>query len=159
MKLLRVKGGTKVEIKLTNEQYKALMQLVYLGNWMANAIRIDDKIKEFEEMEQYIFSFANAKEADLKKYVEYDKQLKKHFPTNFFEEEMHERYIDDYEDEFFWDELTYTLGKRDFFKKFQEEKIRNMSKEEIFIKIDEFNDKYEKEFEENGIEQLFIINK
>jgi hypothetical protein len=28
-----------MEIKLTNEQYENLLKIVYLGNWIANAIR------------------------------------------------------------------------------------------------------------------------
>ena len=35
-----------MEIKFTKEQYENLMKLVYLGNWMINAIRTDDKSKK-----------------------------------------------------------------------------------------------------------------
>jgi len=44
-----------MEIKLTKEQYKNLIMLVYLGNWMINAIRSgakgDPQIEEYNEIE------------------------------------------------------------------------------------------------------------
>ena len=77
-----------MKIKLTKKQYKNLLKLVYLGNWMVNSIRSgnegDERIKKYDEIEQYIFSFA--KEAGLKKYIEFDKEFNQFFPTPEFEE-------------------------------------------------------------------------
>ena len=46
-----------MEIKFTKEQYENLMKLVYLGNWMINAIRTDDRVKKYDELKHYIFFF------------------------------------------------------------------------------------------------------
>jgi hypothetical protein len=45
-----------VELKLTKEQYEDLLKMVYLGNWIINAPRIDDVVQKYESFEGYIFS-------------------------------------------------------------------------------------------------------
>ena len=151
-----------MEIKLTKEQYKNLLKLVYLGNWMINAIRSgtkgDERIKKYDEIEQYIFSFA--KDAGLEKYIEYDEKLKKFFPTSEFEEDPEiEQYREDYEEEVFWQELADRLGTRDFIKEYGQEAIKKMSQKERFLKREEFIIKYEEEFEKNGLANLEILKK
>jgi hypothetical protein len=148
-----------MEIKLTKEQYESLLKLVYLGNWMINAIRLeDDRVKKYDEIEQYIFSFA--KDAGLEKYIEFDKEYNKFFPTREFEEDPElERYREEYEDEVFWDELADRLGARDFIREYGMEAIEKMDPEERFIKEQEFIIKYEEEFEKNGLANLELLKK
>jgi len=151
-----------MEIKLTKEQYENLLKLVYLGNWMVNAIRSgaegDEQIEKYNEIEQYIFSFA--KEAGLEEYIEFDEKYNRFFPTADFEEDPEiEKYLQDYNDEIFWQELADKLGTRDFIREYGKEAIDKMDQEERFIKLQEFIIKYEEEFEENGIENLEIFKK
>lgn len=46
-----------MKIELTKQQYETLLELMYLGNWMANSHRTTDLISRYEEMEQLIHSF------------------------------------------------------------------------------------------------------
>lgn len=151
-----------MEIKLTKEQYENLIKLVYLGNWMVNAIRSgapgDERIKKYDEIEQYIFSFA--KDAGLEKYIEFDKEFNQFFPTREFEEDPElEQYRQDYDNEIFWQELADRLGSRDFLRQYGEETIKKMSQKERFLKEQEFIIKYEEEFEKNGLNNLEILKK
>jgi len=145
-----------MEIRLTKEQYENLIKLVYLGNWMINAIRLkDERIKKYDDIEQYIFSFAKA--FSLEKYIEFDKEFNRFFPTREFEENTDiEQYREDYDDEVFWQELSNRLGSRDFYKKYGEEAIRKMDQKERFLKEQEFIIKYEEELEKNGLDNLEI---
>lgn len=45
-----VNKGQKQLIEFTKERFEALLKLVYLGNWMANAHR-DEPIAEYERLE------------------------------------------------------------------------------------------------------------
>jgi hypothetical protein len=151
-----------MEIKLTKEQYENLIKLVYLGNWMINAIRSgaegDEQIEKYNEIEQYIFYFA--KDVGLEKYIEFDKKYNKFFPTAEFEENPEiEQYRQDYDEEIFWQELADRLGSRDFIRKYGEEAIEKMDPEERFLKEQEFIIQYEEEFEKNGIENLELLRK
>ncbi len=145
-----------VEIKFTKEQYEDLIKLAYLGNWMINAIRTHDRIDRYEDLEQYIFSFA--KKAGLDRYVHFDSESKKSYPSKELEQAKDiEGYINDYDNENFWDELIDRLARRDFIQKYGEDAIRKMTRKERFEKEHPFIEKYDEEFEKNGIENLQIV--
>ena len=82
-----------MKIELTKEQYENLLEVVYLGNWMINAIRSgnkgDERIEKYDDIEQYILSFA--KDFRLANFVEYNEELKQFFHTREFEEYGYER--------------------------------------------------------------------
>lgn len=144
-----------IEIKLTKEQYEDLIKLVYLGNWMINAIRTDDIIEKYDMIEQYIYSFV--KNANLENYIVFDDELNKFFPTREFELETDvDEYRDEYNNEIFWDELIDRLSVRDFIKAYEKDVIKKMSLREQIVKKSPFIEKYEKEFEKHGIENLEI---
>lgn len=151
-----------MEIKFTKEQYENLLKMIYLGNWMINAIRSgakeDPQIEKYNEIEQHIFSFAEA--AGLENYIEYDKKCSQFFPTwEFGDNPELEKYREDYDDDVFWHELPDRLGVRDFYRQYTEKEINKMSQKERFIKKQDFIIKYEEEFDENGIKNLEIIKK
>ena len=142
-------------IEFTKKQYENLIKLIYLGNWMINAFRIDEGVKKFEEVTDYIYSFA--KDFGLEKYIEYDEKFNKFYPTREFEEDTDiEHYMDEYDAETFWDELVHNLATRDFIGKYGEDAIRKMDFKERIEKEEPFIGKYEKEFEKHGIENLEI---
>lgn len=146
-----------MKIELAKEQYENLIKLVYLGNWMINAIRSDakgdERIKKYDGTEQYIFSFA--KDAGLEKHIEFDKKFNRFFPTRKFEEDTDvEKYREEYDDDIFWDELIDRLARRDFIKEYGEKVIRKMDWRERIEKEHPFIEKYAKEIEENGLNNL-----
>jgi hypothetical protein len=125
-----------MEIKLTKEQYENLLKLVYLGNWIVNAIRSgaegDEQIEKYNQL----------------------------FPTRELGQDPEiEKYLEDYNEEIFWQELAERLGTRDFLRKYGKEAIEKMDPEERFLKHQEFIIKYEEEFEKSGIENLEILKK
>lgn len=144
-----------IEIKLSKAKYEDLVKLVYLGNWMINAIRIDDKIEKYDRIEQYVYSFT--KDASLENLIEFDSELNKFFPTKEFEEDSDaERFRSEYDNEIFWEELIDSLARRDFINEYGEGAIRKMTWQERLEKEHPFIEKYEKEFEKHGIENLEI---
>jgi len=84
-----------MKIELTKKQYKALVTMLYCGDWLLNSYKsTDDKVqKETEEVEQLIYSFA--KEAGLEKWFEYDKDMDTYFPTADMDDDMFD-FIDTY---------------------------------------------------------------
>jgi hypothetical protein len=144
-----------IKIEFTKAQYEDLIKLVYLGNWMINAICTDDIVKKYDNVEQHIYSFA--KDVGLDRYIEFDSELNKFLPTTELEEDEEiEKYREEYDDEIFWDEVTDRLAKRDFIKKYGENAIKKMTWKERLEKEYPFIEKYEEEFEKYGIENLEI---
>jgi hypothetical protein len=84
-----------MKIELTKEEYKTLLTITYCGEWMLNShkIKVDSISKRTESLEQNIFSFA--KDAGLGKWIEFDTEMKKYFPTADMEDELH-KFIDLY---------------------------------------------------------------
>lgn len=149
----------KQAIKFTNDQYLALMKVVYLGNWMANACRVDNMKKDYEAICDHIFSFAP--KFGLAGFMDHETtDSGRYYPTRAFEEEtdVHELH-DEYDEETVWDELAQWLGERDFFELYSEAEIIAMSRDEHLTKRSECVAVYNKEFEEHGIERVRIAKK
>ena len=151
----------KKSIEFSKEQFLTLMKIVYLGNWMANANRDgshkDPVVKEYEKMEDYIFSLAT--QFGFDKYLDHKpKDGDRYFPTGLFEEETGVNELhDEYDENIFWDELPDRLGDRDFYKKYSKKDWEKMTQDERFLKLQECIVAWEKELEENGIERIGII--
>lgn len=149
----------EITLALTKEQYENLLKVVYLGNWMINAIRSgapgDEQIEKYNEIAQYIYSFA--KDAQLEKYIEFDEKYGEFFPTEEFEMETDiEQYRQDYDEETFWEDLIDKLAWRDFENEYGLETVKQMTPEERIEKEYPFEEKYRTEFGEYGIDRLHI---
>ena len=45
-----------MELHLTEKQYRRLLDLVYIGNWVLNSTRGDDRIRDYDRVESQVFS-------------------------------------------------------------------------------------------------------
>ena len=146
----------KLTIELTREQFLALLKAVYLGNWMANANRVKNLKKDYEEIEDIIFSYAA--EFGFERYMDHEPgDGNKYYPTRYFEEEtdvseLHE----DYDFESMWEELADCLGERDFEARYSKEEREKMGRDERFEKLSECVDCYLEEFSKFGLERMGI---
>ena len=147
-----------MEINLTAEQYKTLVEMLYLGEWMINSSRVPGQtIKKYEELEQHVYSFAKA--AGLERYIEYDEESKQFFPSKEFEMASEaEEYRAEFENETFWDELIERLSLRDLVRQLGEETVEKLDGAERYKRQSVFIDKYNKEFEKHGIENLELAH-
>ena len=143
-----------MEINLTKDQFRILIKLLYLGEWVANGHRfLDENLKEYEEVEQHILNIAKKKGfSELAESVE---DLKGVFPTQELEEEMHVL-IDEHEEAMFWDKLPDWMGERDLHREFSPEALKAMGLDEYFTRLSRIVETYEHEFEEHGLERLEI---
>lgn len=138
----------KVNLELSAEQYKELLKLVYVADWVID----EPENIVLNDLVQVIFSKAG--DAGQKKMVEYDKDLELYFPTLEFDEEVID-IVDDYEEECFWDHLIYRLSDRDIEKK-PGKKAEKMSMEDTLELLDPITEKYIKEFEEHGLDNVVV---
>lgn len=98
-----------MEIKMTEKQFRRLLDLVYIGNWILNSTRGDDRIRQYDEVESLVFSQCLAHGmAPLTEL--YQGQL---IPSQAFAEGgIHEAIIE-YENNVFFDILAEDLARRD----------------------------------------------
>jgi hypothetical protein len=144
-----------MKINLSKNQYMNLIKLINIGNWVINSIRNKDEIiKDFEELEQHIYSYHTS--ADYNG-IEYDENLKSFFPSEELLSEL-EVYIQDYDNEIFWNELISRMVEKELLENYTEEELENMNDKEFYDVKFKLMDKYEDEFEKYGIKRLKINN-
>ncbi len=141
-----------MNITLSQEQYRTLLLMVYLGDWMVNAHKTEPD-RTFGNLEHYIFSFAEA--FGVQGLVEWFEDEKKHYATQDMDD-LAEPYIEEYDNETFWDELIDRLADRDFLAEYGQDAIEKMTPEERLIKREEFVERYEEEFVEQGLDRVTI---
>lgn len=143
-------------LDLTPAQYETLLKLVYLGEWMANGIRVDEERDErVHQAAQHFYSYAD--EAGSPSLVEYDKKYRQYFPTGALDEDPEVmRFREEYDDEVFWDELIEKLSMRDFIGRYGEQRWFSSGMNEASDLQGSFIKKYIDEFEANGIENLVL---
>ena len=151
------KNEDTLNIGLTKKQYWNLLRATYMSDWMANAI-CDGDMKEDEgikKIRNHVFSFA--KNMGFGGYVGHEEDIGYYAELDLDDEPSVRALINRYDDHIFWEELSEILGERDFYRLYSEEAIKQMSDEERFVKLQECIIKYEKEFEERGVEKLELL--
>ena len=47
-----------MELELTRKQLRRLLDMVYIGNWILNSTRGEDRFKDYDEVESLLFAHA-----------------------------------------------------------------------------------------------------
>lgn len=133
-----------MNIKLSKKEYRHLLDLVYIGNWVLNSARGLDRFEEYDKVQEKLFGFAD--QYDL---PELSRLYFGHiFPSRAYEEGGIHNAISDYEDAVFFDILAEELSRRDM----SAENLDPTDIKELTSRID----KYLAEFEVHGIDNLNI---
>ena len=146
-----------IGLALTKEQFKTLLNMVYVANWVANGRRLDEEyLTEYEEMEEYIFS--RAKEAGFPDaaYKHKTDDRGEHFhPSRAFEFDREiERMIAEYDEETFFDELAERFAILELEKTFGKDAKKKLDPEEYRVELDTLMEKYDEEIVERGVARL-----
>ena len=130
-----------------------LIQHVFIGNWILTSTKVE-RDKDIDEFYDTILSIA--KNYNIVNEIEYNDKSKSYTLTQEKEIE-YMSYIEDYEDEVFWDDLIDKLARRDAIKKIGKEAFENMEQMERATAIWAEEEKYSDEFEKYGINRLKIL--
>ncbi|WP_077623187.1 hypothetical protein [Sediminibacillus massiliensis] len=142
----------KVNLELTESQYKKLIELVYLGNWMVNAHR-NVEIDSYRQVENAVFS--KYEQAGLKEDINYYEVPEEVYEFNENYQEKVHKFIKEYEDFNFWQELTYRLANRDLLRELGPV---NKLDQDALEKRGKFAEQYEDEFIKNGLKNIKLDN-
>ena len=147
-----------MKINYTKKEYRLLLDMVEMAEWVLNAHKTNpsDEIKKFSEIYQKILSYA--KDMGFENLIVYDKDLEGYFATVEYEESEHMRYIEEFEDDVFWDALPNRLAVRDLVRQVGEKKYEEMEFVERATKLVELESVYYDELEEHGIDNLRFDN-
>lgn len=133
-----------MEIKMTEKQFRRLLDLVYIGNWVLNSTRGDDRIRQYDEVESLVFS--HCLHHGMAQLTElYEGAL---IPSRAFADGGIHEAIMAYEDDTFFEILAQELALRDL----DDPPIT----EENYSEIMERMDAYLGEFEQHGTDNINV---
>ena len=133
-----------MKLELTTKQYRRLLDMAYIGNWVLNSTRGDDRFREYDEVESMLFEQAAAEGMAVLAEVWEGEVV----PSRaFVEGGIHEAIIE-YENNVFFDILAEDLARRDM----EQENMDQNDTNELLERMEE----YMTEFELHGTDRLSV---
>ena len=133
-----------MNIELTPKEFRRLLDLVYVGNWVLNSTRGSDRFEDYDDLQEKMFALC-AKNGMKELYTTWYGHT---FPSRAYEEGGIHEAIADYEDAVFFDILAEELARRDMH-------LEDTDPEDM-TELTHRMDEYISEFEANGIDNLTI---
>ena len=133
-----------MKLELTTKQFRRLLDMAYIGNWILNSTRGDDRFKDYDDVESLLF--AKAREEGMGVLAE-DWQGEVVPSRAFAAGGIHEA-IMEYENNVFFDILAEDLARRDM----EDASIDQNNYEELSSRIDA----YIAEFEQHGTDNILV---
>ena len=133
-----------MNIELSDKEFRRLLDMVYIGNWILNSTRGDDRFEDYDLIQEKLF----AKCPDLGMRALSQTWHGRSFPSKAYEEGGIHEAIADYEDAVFYDILAEELARRDL--------GLEDSDPEDFSELSARMEDYMDEFEKNGLNTISI---
>lgn len=133
-----------VNLELTNKEFRRLLDMAYIGNWILNSTRGQDRIPDYDMVEDKLFE--KCREEGLTELYEMENGVA--MASQAYQEGGIHEAIMDYEDTVFFEILAEELARRDM----AFEPITSANYDELAGRIND----YIAEFEENGVEHITL---
>ena len=133
-----------MQLELSSKQFRRLLDLVYIGNWVLNSTRGDERFADYDQVESLLFAKA-ALEGRPQLAELYQGEI---VPSKAFVEGGIHEAIMEYENNVFFDILAEDLARRDM----DDAPIDESNYDELTSRIDA----YIAEFEEHGTDNILV---
>jgi hypothetical protein len=135
-----------MQIELSSKEFRSLLDLVYIGNWILNSIRGDDRFKDYDDLESKLFALCRTNGMDVLAEDWNDTVI----PSRAYEQGGIQEVIAYYEDNVFYEILAEELSRRDM----GYEEITEETYPEILDRMQE----YMNEFQTSGVDRLILAD-
>ena len=133
-----------MDLELTRKQFRRLLDMVYIGNWILNSTRGEDRFKDYDEVESLLFGRAALEGMPTLAEV-YEGEI---IPSRAFAEGGIHEAIMEYENNVFFQILAEDLARRDM----NDVPIDESNYDEFAQRIDTYID----EFEAHGTDNIIV---
>ena len=120
-----------MQLELSKKEFRRLLDLVYIGNWILNSTRGDDRIADYDQVESKLFALC-----------------RENGPSRAFSDGGIHEAIADYEDTVFYEILAEELARRDM----DYQPVSNENYDALVSRMDD----YIAEFEAHGTDNISI---
>jgi len=133
-----------MNIELTEKEFRRLLDMAYIGNWILNSTRGDDRFEDYDLVQEKLFSLCrkNGMNSLVRSWHGHI------FPSVAYEDGGIHEAIADYEDAVFFSILAEELARRDL--------GLESSDPEDFSELSARMEEYLDEFEKNGLNTINI---
>ena len=149
-----------VKIDLTPNEYRLLLDFAFMADWMIHSHHVDGRsdVEEYDMLMQKLYSFAAGMGCgDL---VEANRETNEYLPTREFEEKTRATdFIEEYDDDTFWDALISRLAERDVYEQIEVDRRDSMNIEEYWKRSEPIEEAYYQEFRRNALERLRLVDR
>ena len=133
-----------MNIELSDKEFRRLLDMVYIGNWILNSTRGEDRFEDYDQIQEKLFSLCPAN--GMRSLVQL---WRGHiFPSEAYENGGIHEAIADYEDAVFYNILAEELARRDL--GLEESDPENF--DELTARMNDYLD----EFERNGLDAVNV---
>ena len=133
-----------MNIELTDKEFRRLLDMVYIGNWILNSTRGDDRFEDYDLLQEKLFALCtkNGMPSLVQRWQGHI------FPSQAYEDGGIHEAIADYEDAMFFNILAEELARRDL--------GLEDSDPEDFSELSARMEEYLTEFDKNGLSTINI---
>ncbi len=146
-----------IGLAFSPEQFKVLLRMIYIANTVANGHRDANYLKEYDELEQYIFS--RAKDAGFPAATWRHKiaEEEHHHPSRIFEDDVEiANILDEYDAHIAFAFFAERLAERDVERKYGANAKEGMPAQDHEELVEEVAAAYRKEFEDHGFANITV---
>ena len=133
-----------MHMELSKKEFRRLLDLIYIGNWILNSTRGDDRFADYDQVESKLFGLC--REVGMDVLVE--KWQGEDVPSRAFADGGIHDAIMDYEDTVFFEILAEELARRDM----DYQPVSRENYDELVSRMDD----YIAEFEAHGTDNLVL---
>ena len=133
-----------MQLELSKKEFRRLLDMAYIGNWILNSTRGTDRFQDYDNVESLLFD--KARQEGMTALAE--RYLGETVPSRAFVEGGIHEAIMEYENNVFFDILAEDLARRDM----DDAPIDETNYAELSHRIEA----YINEFEENGTDNILV---
>ena len=135
-----------MQINLSNKEFRLLLDMVYIGNWVLNSTRGEDRFQDYDNIESKLFALCR-KHGMAVLAQDWENTV---VPSEAYANGGIHEAIAYYEDNVFYEILAEELSRRDM----EYPEINEDNYDEIIARMD----RYMSEFRNSGVQNLVLDN-
>lgn len=133
-----------MQLELSKKEFRRLLDMAYIGNWILNSTRGEDRFRDYDKVESLLFEKARQEHMEILAETYHGETV----PSRAFVEGGIHEAIMEYENNVFFDILAEDLARRDM----NDAPIDENNYAELTQRIEA----YITEFEENGTDNVLV---
>ncbi|MDI6739610.1 MAG: hypothetical protein QME74_04520 [Candidatus Edwardsbacteria bacterium] len=144
-----------MKINLTKDQFRDLLALVYLGEWLVNTYEKDKRRFVLEKTQQRLYGLAS--DNGCGDWIAHDPREKRLVPTAAMDKAL-SPFIDLYDENVFWDQLAERLAERDLIRDRGHDAVHEMDDAAYDAALRPYLDRWWDKIDRHGLDRLTTDN-